>query len=274
MKKLMLLAVVAFACMACNENGANLPNKDKKALKAVTIESLNSIGQKRTKVEKDFSKAGFVQLGIGGLSQVVARTKAKKMPQVKAEENCTYVTYVYDLPENYAKMSEEQAMKWISDRLASGRGYVVATALYYEDALVAVNTSFQAAVSDKINQLYVETSNEMFNVLPKEAQIYHWVGYIGKAEPCEDDDCDDYEPSTDPIEDHTYYVATIAAAESLAATETGYAADEKLAGLYYYALWSNPEEWEKEEMLEEGFAVPYVFGSFTTADYSAMMVTD
>ena len=34
------------------------------------------------------------------------------------------------------------------------------------------------------------------------------------------------------------------------------------------------EEWEKEEMLEEGFAVPYVFGSFTTADYSAMMVTD
>lgn len=53
MKKFLLMAMVAVAFMACNQNGASVPSSDKKAVKAVTTDAVSMVGQDPAKVEKN-----------------------------------------------------------------------------------------------------------------------------------------------------------------------------------------------------------------------------
>ena len=60
--KNLLIAMVAFAFTACNENGASKPANDREAIQTVVAQSSSLIGQSPEKIDKAMQKAGFTKV--------------------------------------------------------------------------------------------------------------------------------------------------------------------------------------------------------------------
>ena len=210
MKKIILIVMVAIGFMACNEPGANLPKKDKKAIQTATSDVASMIGLDKQAVEKTFLDAGFVEVeeAEGG-----AAIKAKSPRRAKKAEEA--VQYLYG---SYAKLQSD------------GDVIVIAIAFFDKGKLTDVGTAVYAGIADKINLLYTDASDKLFQQLPKDAVESEWGGQIKEPRQV--------------FEDHAKFVAAIAAADSVFAVEKAYALTESGKSFAYEATWGSPMEQE------------------------------
>ena len=269
MKKILLVAMVAFAFMACSsdKNGASVPSGDKKAVKAVTAEAVDLVGESPAKVDKSLTAAGFKKVEASELEKVVARAQARvKKQKAHTAEGEVEVTYVYNYPDNFWNISEEEEVTaYVKSLFAKGKCLVMVVAVYVDDKLTALSTNVMAPIKDGISLLYAENSDALYAQLPAiNGQTSFWEGHIYSGESGKD------------YTDHAAYVAAVTAAKSIDAEEWGYAITNmdmtagSFEGFGFYAVWVLPDDEDQSEMEEEmGFA--YAYGNFSVVDYASLM---
>ena len=259
MKKLLVLAMVAFAFLACNE-GASVPSKDKKAAKAVTSQAFDLLGSDAATVDKALTDAGYVELKESNMNSVVARALKKVRKGIKAESSAR-VMYIYNLPQDYEKMTEEESVKYIKDLLDKGECMYVVVVRYSNDKMIMLSTMVIAPLKDNINLLFTEVSDEEYKKMPEGISVegqkmQQWAGstVIGEDEK--------------QFTDHAEFVAAVAKAKVIEANEEAYSvtkidlASGEPEGIAYFNSWTNPDEEEQESLLkEEGFVS--AVGSFS-----------
>lgn len=260
MKKILLVVMVAFAFMACSDkNGANVPSKDKQAVKAVTSGAVDMIGKSAAAVDKELKAAGFVQ-AEGGLGQIAKRAQARLPKRVEAEVEPVPVIYIYNAPANYQTMTEEEGTAYIKKLFDKGECLAVVMAAYYEDKLISIQTQVMAPLKDKINLLFTENSDGMYAKLPEiDGQKTVWQGSTEKKK----------------YTDHAQFVADIAAGQGSEAEEQAYSITKMdmttgaIEGFVYTNYWENPDAEEQAEMQKEnGFVA--ATGVFVVYDYSSI----
>lgn len=258
MKKLLVLAMVAFAFLACNE-GASVPSKDKKAAKAVTSQAFDLLGSDAAIVDKALTDAGYVELKESNMNGVVARALKKVRKDIKAESSAQ--VYIYNLPQDYEKMTEEESTEYVKGLMDKGECLYVVTVRYSNDKMAMLSTRVLAPLKDNINLLFTEVSDEEYKKMPEGISVegkkmQHWAGYTFSGD-------EDKE-----FTDHAELVAAVAKAKAIEVEEEAYSVTKvnltsgDPEGIAYYNSWTNPDEEEQESMLKENGFVAAV-GSFT-----------
>ncbi len=258
MKKLLVLAMVAFAFLACNE-GASVPSKDKKAAKAVTSQAFDLLGSDAATVDKALTDAGYVELKESNMNGVVARALKKVRKDIKAESSAQ--VYIYNLPQDYEKMTEEESTEYVKGLMDKGECLYVVTVRYSNDKMAMLSTRVLAPLKDNINLLFTEVSDEEYKKMPEGISVegkkmQHWAGYTFSGD-------EDKE-----FTDHAELVAAVAKAKAIEVEEEAYSVTKvnltsgDPEGIAYYNSWTNPDEEEQESMLKENGFVAAV-GSFT-----------
>ena len=258
MKKLLVLAMVAFAFLACNE-GASVPKKDKTAVKAVTSQAFDLLGSDAAKVDKALTDAGYVELKESNMNGVVARALKKVRKDIKAESSAQ--VYIYNLPQDYEKMTEEESTEYVKGLMDKGECLYVVTVRYSNDKMAMLSTRVLAPLKDNINLLFTEVSDEEYKKMPEGISVegkkmQHWAGYTFSGD-------EDKE-----FTDHAELVAAVAKAKAIEVEEEAYSVTKvnltsgDPEGIAYYNSWTNPDEEEQESMLKENGFVAAV-GSFT-----------
>ena len=259
MKKLLVLAMVAFAFLACNE-GASVPSKDKKAAKAVTSQAFDLLGSDAATVDKALTDAGYVELKESNMNGVVARALKKVRKGIKAESS-EQVMYIYNLPQDYEKMTEEESTEYVKGLMDKGECMYVVVVRYSNDKMAILSTQVIAPLKDNINLLFTEVSDEEYKKMPEGISVegkkmQHWAGYTFSGD-------EDKE-----FTDHAELVAAVAKAKAIEVEEEAYSVTKvnltsgDPEGIAYYNSWTNPDEEEQESMLKENGFVAAV-GSFT-----------
>lgn len=257
MKKILLVAMVAFAFMACNE-GASVPSSDKKAVKTVTAEAPALLGETAATVDKKLQAAGYSKAD-GALALTAKRAIQARAPK-KLPAGLVEVLYIYNLPTDYQQMSEAEANAYITNLLDKGECLAMVVAMYVDDTLVILSTSVIAPIKEDINLLYTSNSDGLFKKLPAIDNMYtYWSGYNSSGDK--------------EYTDHAQFVADIAAVKAVEAEEYGATVKIKNMetgegeGFGYSCFWNNPTEEEQAEMRrEEGFVS--AMGGFSVADYA------
>ena len=258
MKKLLVLAMVAFAFLACNE-GASVPSKDKKAAKAVTSQAFDLLGSDAATVDKALTDAGYVELKESNMNGVVARALKKVRKDIKAESSAQ--VYIYNLPQDYEKMTEEESIKYVKGLLDKGECMYIVMVMYVENELTVLSTQVIAPLKDNINLLFTEVSDEEYKKMPAGISVagqttQQWIGYIFSGD------------EEKEFTDHAELVAAVAKAKAIEVEEEAYSVTKvnltsgDPEGIAYYNSWTNPDEEEQESMLKENGFVAAV-GSFT-----------
>ena len=259
MKKLLVLAMVAFAFLACNE-GASVPSKDKKAAKAVTSQAFDLLGSDAATVDKALTDAGYVELKESNMNGVVARALKKVRKDIKAESSAQ--VYIYNLPQDYEKMTEEESTEYVKGLMDKGECLYVVTVRYSNDKMAMLSTKVIAPLKDNnINLLFTEVSDEEYKKMPEGISVegktmQQWADYTFSGD-------EDKE-----FTDHAEFVAAVAKAKVIEANEEAYSVTKvnlesgEPEGIAYYNSWINPDEEEQESMLKENGFVAAV-GSFT-----------
>jgi hypothetical protein len=258
MKKLLVLAMVAFAFLACNE-GASVPSKDKKAAKAVTSQAFDLLGSDAATVDKALTDAGYVELKESNMNGVVVRALKKVRKDIKAESSAQ--VYIYNLPQDYEKMTEEESTEYVKGLMDKGECLYVVVVRYSNDKMAILSTRVLAPLKDNINLLFTEVSDEEYKKMPEGISVegkkmQHWAGYTFSGD-------EDKE-----FTDHAELVAAVAKAKAIEVEEEAYSVTKvnltsgDPEGIAYYNSWTNPDEEEQESMLKENGFVAAV-GSFT-----------
>ncbi|MBQ9296249.1 MAG: hypothetical protein IJ204_03550 [Paludibacteraceae bacterium] len=268
MKKILLAVMVAFAFMACNNNGASVPSNDKKALKAVTSQATELLGQTQETVEQSLTKAGFVKME-GELAQITSRAIAR-VQKAKTESETIEVQYMYNMPENALQMDEKEAEAYMNQLLAKGECAVIAVGFYRNGILGLLSTTVMAPLKDNINLLFTENSDAMYKLIPTTTpttdmpqQMNYWQGRIYASTSDADKEATEYT-------DHAAFVAAVAAANSIDAEESAEIVTKmdmtsgKFEGFFYSCFWSNPDADSQAEMLEENGYVAAI-GNFSVS---------
>lgn len=259
MKKLLVLAMVAFAFLACNE-GASVPSKDKKAAKAVTSQAFDLLGSDAATVDKALTDAGYVELKESNMNDVVARALKKVRKGIKAESS-EQVMYIYNLPQDYEKMTEEESTEYVKGLMDKGKCMYVVVVRYSNNKMNMLSTRVIAPLKDNINLLFTEVSDEEYKKMPEgipvEGQkMQHWVGYTFSGD------------EEKEFTDHAELVAAVAKAKTIGVEEEAYSVTKvnltsgEPEGIAYYNVWSNPDEEEQESMLKENGFVAAI-GAFS-----------
>ena len=259
MKKLLVLAMVAFAFLACNE-GASVPSKDKKAAKAVTSQAFDLLGSDAATVDKALTDAGYVELKESNMNDVVARALKKVRKGIKAESS-EQVMYIYNLPQDYEKMTEEESTEYVKGLMDKGKCMYVVVVRYSNNKMNMLSTRVIAPLKDNINLLFTEVSDEEYKKMPEGISVegkkaQEWIGYIFSG--------DEEKEYTD----HAELVAAVAKAKTIGVEEEAYSVTKvnltsgEPEGIAYYNVWSNPDEEEQESMLKENGFVAAI-GAFS-----------
>ena len=266
MKKLLVLAMVAFAFLACNE-GASVPKKDKTAVKAVTSQAFDLLGSDAAKVDKALTDAGYVKLKESNMIGVVARALKKVRKGIKAQTN-EEVMYIYNLPQDYEKMTEEESIKYVKGLLDKGECMYIVMVMYVENELTVLSTQVIAPLKDNINLLFTEVSDDQYKKMPEGITVegkkmQEWIGYIFSG--------DEEKEYTD----HAELVAAVAKAKTIGVEEEAYSVTKvdlttgDPEGVAYYNSWTNPDEEEQEYLLKENGFVAAI-GAFSVGYQGGM----
>lgn len=257
MKKILLVAMVAMAFMACNSNGADMPKKEKKAFDASTTEAIAMMGDDASTVEAKLLKAGYVLLDE---AMPFFGAPAKRVPGLKKDKGGDKELYfAYNLPENYDEMSEEEAIEYINKLLADGNSYIMVTATFEDDELYMMGTAIMTGIRDKVNYIYTDLSDDLFAQLPS-GSMGQWQGAAGKSMGKEDPEM---------YADHSKFVAAVKDATEITAEEMGVAISAN--PFQYIGLWVYPNKEQQESQKESGLK-PYCMG--TIAITSGTIILD
>lgn len=261
MKKILFMAVIAVAFMACGEkNGANLPSKDKKAMDKVTVQAIEMIGQSAASVEKALLNAGFVKTNIDPMGDPMGAPKRMKHKfQAPAASSTTEVMYVYGVdPEKFSDEDEDANVAAFNSALKKG-SIIVAYAVFAGDKLYGIECIAVAKCAKGASSMYTNISDGMFAEIPSDALMSKWEGAIAKKSYTKQNE----------------FVAAIAAAEDgITAQEQGYAVTAAVGSAYegfvYVGQWADPDAATKAEMEKDGY-LPYVTAIFAVFDINAAM---
>ena len=145
MKKVLFIAALAVAFMAC-ENKEEMPKGEQKALKTVTEDVVSMIGTAdEATVDKKLVAAGFTKVDVDEAALMPRKAQPKMRKAIKAEEPVV-VAYVYGLPADYEKMTEEELEKYMKDQMNKGDGYIAVSVTYQNDVLFGTTTSLVTAL--------------------------------------------------------------------------------------------------------------------------------
>lgn len=261
MKKILLMAVAALMFVACNENGPS--SSDKKVAKVVSSEAVDLIGQDMAKVDKALINAGYVKADEAKVQAAPARVRAlvKKAAEAKNE------IYVYGLPTDFANMDEDEAEECMTKALKGGKTIAMAYITNVDGKMEAMQTIMYMKMQSGSNSLFIDISNSLYGKIPEGAiqeqptKLPYAMWYGAVAVGTEKD------PTT--MTDHAAYVAKISANDESAAQEMAQVYESQESGWAYEAMWINPNEETKKEMIEEiGEAV--VYGVFMLGDMGYM----
>ena len=255
MKKILFIAVVAFAFMACGggNNGAELPSKDKKAFNKVTVEALDLVGQSAANVDKTLSDAGFQKVTV----PTAAPKRVKGQFKALAEE--AEVMYIYGIDPADFDMEEEEGIA-VFNKTIKKNSIIVVYAMYVGDKLEMLESSVIVQWAKGNSRIYTDVSDGLYKQIPEDAVQVIWKGVTsGKNEYAKQDE----------------FVAAIAAAEDgIVAQEQGIAINAITAagydGFVYIGVWQNPTEKERNEMEMDGF-LHYAVASFGVGDIAGFM---
>lgn len=224
MKKILLMAMVAFAFMACNGNGADVPSKDQKAIDAATVQAPSLIGQAPAAVDKALVKAGFTQADVE-FARVAKRHLPARAPQMQNAEEPVQVTYLYNITEEMMK-DESKGIPYANSVLAKGNCIVIVAAMYVEDKLAGIGCNVMVPMKDNCSLIYTTVSDGLFKQMPKIDNVYAtWQGQVGET----------------VYADHAAFVSSIAAAKAVEANEQGAYMGK---GYCYAGYWGYPDEAE------------------------------
>ena len=226
MKKILLMAMVAFAFMACNGNGADAPSKDQKAIDAATVQAPSLIGQTPGAVDTALVKAGFTQADVE-FARVAKRHLPARAPQMQNAEKPVEVVYLYNITEEIMKEEDEsKSVAYANSVFAKGNCIVIAMAMYLENKLAGIACDVMVPLKDSCSLIYTTVSDGLFKQMPKIDNVYAtWQGQVG----------------IEMYKDHAPFVAALAAAKAVEANEQG-AHMEK--GYCYVGHWDYPNEAE------------------------------
>jgi len=281
MKKVLFLAMMALALVACEEksnggggggssdggssSGGN--SATSAALAAATADIVTQIGSDEATVEKNLLAAGYTKMK--GQFSAPARMMPKKALKAQAESDEVMIEFAYNVPENYNEMTEEEGMAWLNKTLKSNTQIIFLELTFVDDMLRASSSNFITGIHSGISKLYTSTSDELYKELSSEAK-QNWHGIIVDAEAMNNESFEE-EGSMKQFTDHAEFVAAINAGKELVAEETAQnitsMTEEEIVGFFYAAGWVYPDENMQKEMMEEsGLEVPYAYGSFNVAD--------
>lgn len=247
MKKILLVAMVAMAFMACNSNGADMPKGEKKAVNAATVEGVALLGEDASTVEAKLVKAGYVRLD-NEIPWTPVGAPAKKMAQ-KIKQGSSYdeQMYAYNLPDNYDEMTEQESIAYMNKLLADGKSFIMVIAWFDDDELESLTTAVVTGIREKVNLVYTDMSDDMYDVLPASPKGV-WEGYMGQADSKE-------EPEV--YADHSKFVSAIKDAEEIMAEEMGVSMTEFFT---YGGMWMYPNAEQRKEQKETGMN-PFCMGT-------------
>lgn len=254
MKKIFLMAMVAVFFMACDgsKNGAEMPAKDKKVVEQVTSGAVSLVGQSEANIDKTLLDAGFVKIGNAAASAPKHLQPKNRVPAAQ-EADAVQVVYAYGITaEEYAMEDEAAVAARQNEILKKGNAIVLVYAGFQNDQLLMLSSVIAVKKKDKINSFYTDISDKYYNAIPSDAEAVQWAGTIGKK-------------NEKTITKHDEFVAEIAAAEAVTATEVGIALRDSKTyeGFGYMTNWLNPDAEQEAAQVEAGY-VPYVTVSCST----------
>lgn len=250
MKKILFTALIAIVCLACGpQNGPDVPNKDKNALKVATVDLASMFKQDSAKVNKVLINAGFMLKGYTSDPEpVLAHNQAPRKNRKIDSENTEFKSYEYGFPANSDSMTVSEMDAYQRDHLAKGGCLISAYVMYVDGVFAGVEVAYAVGLVDKINLLYTEISDKLYALLPTNATESKWQGILMDK---------DYKELTD----HNEYVTAVTAAISISAIESAYGVTSAMEGIQYQCEWINPDEAMQADMIEE-IGTPMAMGIF------------
>ena len=269
MKKILLMVMVAVGFMACNGGGASVPQNDKKAAKAVTSQAIDLLSSNPATVDKALTDAGFMKVTAGGLLNVAKRQQAHMKKSFKASEDLEII-YLYNVPENYDSMTDEESAKYVKEVLDKGECIIYVVTYYSstDSKLKMMSTQVMAPLKEDINLLMTEISDAEYKKLPTGSLVMgvpalRWEGVITNG----DDEV--------TYENHAEFVSKIAKAQAVTAEEQGVGMTKldmetgEASGFVYFNAWVNPDAAEKEEQIAK-MGVAAAMGVFAVVDINEL----
>ncbi len=241
--------MAAFAFVACNQNDPDAPNrKDQKAV-SVVVPAFDWIRADLATVDKKLTALGYVKAE----SEAKVPAKMNVMRSKKEEEEPTAL-YLYGLPENFNKMSEEEVNRTMVEALGSGKT-VIQIKVFADRNNKLISMEEQAYFGQpKPHDLFVNISNQLYAKIPAGTlasdnyPYSEWEGLFS--------DDPDKEPL--PVKDHAELIEKMKEELSMNVEEGALIAksDDEM---YVYSLNALiPDEAEKQIMIEkQGVAYSY-----------------
>ena len=252
MKKILLMAMVAFAFMACEGgNGAEMSSKEKKAVDAATVSAVSQIGNSPAAVDKALTAAGYKKAD----ASVANAPKRIKSAYMKAAAATTEVIYLYGIEPKDLELAEKDQIAKQNQILAAGNSVIIVYAIFVDDKLAMMETNVIAPKKEKINQNYATTSDNFYAQIPANAQQSQWMGMIAQNR----------------YEDHAKFIAAVVAAQAIEAQESALVLmsanqqTEEYDGYAYAAMLQNPDEDEVKAIEKDGMT-PYVLMTYGVVD--------
>ncbi len=253
LKKILFLAMIAIAFMACEQNEATVVKKDQKMLTKASKELIGLMGADKAKAEKAILNAGFVKLEEDeDPDAMLAPAKYKKSPRKKpASKNYynvdEYAIYLYNFPDD---MQIDDETELINGIVVGEKKMVVQMQVGYNEGKMVSAEAMYYMPDDRSEtfKLYKNFSNNMYSKIPSKATELEWYGYL-------------YSNVIDSAyEDRASFVA------ELSQTECGEVEEEcsfetSDGSVGYYATMFVPTEEDIAELAEEGLS-PFVYGEF------------
>ena len=252
MKKILFMAMIAIAFMACGEkNGANLPSKDKAAISAITVDATALVGKDAAAVDKALLAAGFQKAD----ASASAPERLKGKFNAPAASGIEY--YVYGIDPKVA-MSETEDIPAFNKAIANG-SIIVAAVLFDNNKAYQIGSNISVKCAKGDSRAYTDISDGLYKQIPAEALQSKWAGSVDEKNFTKQDE----------------FVAAIAAAENgVAAEEYGYAVTAASAagyeGFYYTGEWGDPDAETKAAMQKDGYT-PYANALVFVVDINVVL---
>ena len=266
MKKWLILVMTVISVMACEEGEKISPEKDKDALKAVTVNAISLLGQNQTVVEKTLSDAAFIRVwdtvyyNIILLARNPVRISAneQRLNNDKKTDGIIEELYYYGLPDKFFQQNDQEIVNYLDKFFADGRSLCITQVLYKDGKLFKIRTDYNTLLTEKPFLTYNEISDGLF--FPSKESNRFWRGTIRRFH------SEDSQYYVDEYKDHAQYLDVLASDSAITNaveycyTETNPANSERF---YYNTYWLNPTDDMKTEMRAMGFFHYYMYHSFT-----------
>ena len=144
-------------------------------------------------------------------------------------------------------MTEQESIAYMNKLLADGKSFIMVIAWFDDDELESLTTAVVTGIREKVNLVYTDMSDDMYDVLPASPKGV-WEGYMGQADSKE-------EPEV--YADHSKFVSAIKDAEEIMAEEMGVSMTEFFT---YGGMWMYPNAEQRKEQKETGMN-PFCMGT-------------